>query len=322
MKLPITFHSDKKGYLDRECPNEICLYIFKIHMDDWKEKVSDEEVHCPMCGHVDSSDKWWTQQQLKDIERVATNWAMAYVQDELDKCFEELAMSTRSNRYVKITYKPGRRISFINNPLGQSLEWEREVQCPKCETRYSIIGSAFFCPCCGYNTIEESFEESLDSTAKMIESLPEMERFLSSSYGKDKARTICQSMLEGSLGDVVSAFQKFAEVKYCELSTKTVRTNDFQIVDKGSRLFLEATGSGYDVWLNDGELSYMNLMFQRRHVMEHNGGLVDSQYVQKSGDISYTLGQRLVVHKDDILRLVGIIKELATGLKSLKLANS
>lgn len=43
------------------CPNENCLYTFKINMQDWEEKVSDEEVHCPMCGHIDTSEKWWTQ---------------------------------------------------------------------------------------------------------------------------------------------------------------------------------------------------------------------------------------------------------------------
>lgn len=38
MEIPITIHSDEKGYFDRECPNENCLYTFKINMQDWKEK--------------------------------------------------------------------------------------------------------------------------------------------------------------------------------------------------------------------------------------------------------------------------------------------
>lgn len=50
MKIPVTLQSDRKGYFDRECPNENCLYTFKINMQDWEEKVSDEKVHCPMCG--------------------------------------------------------------------------------------------------------------------------------------------------------------------------------------------------------------------------------------------------------------------------------
>lgn len=56
MEIPVTLQSDRKGYFDRECPNENCLYTFKINMQDWEEKVSDEEVHCPMCGHIDTSE--------------------------------------------------------------------------------------------------------------------------------------------------------------------------------------------------------------------------------------------------------------------------
>lgn len=64
MEIPITISSDEKRYFDRECPNEKCLFNFKIKLQDWKEKVSDEEVHCPMCGHIDTADKWWTRNNL------------------------------------------------------------------------------------------------------------------------------------------------------------------------------------------------------------------------------------------------------------------
>lgn len=317
INIPITFRSDEKGYFDRECPNENCLFTFKIHMDDWKEKVSDEEVHCPMCGHIAPSDKWWTQQQLDGMNQIASNFVMSYVEDELDKSFKKLEHSTWGNSFVQITYKPGHRTTFINNPLGQSPEWEREIQCPKCATRYSVIGSAYFCPCCGYNGIEEAFDESLEVIIKMTESLPEMERFLAQSQGKDTANSMCRAMLEGSLGDVVSAFQKFAELRYRLVTSKNSRVNDFQIVEKGSQLFKQATGKGYDTWISEDEQSYMNLMFQRRHVIEHNAGFVDDQYIKKSEDVTYVVGQRLVIHVEDTQRLIRIIKKLSTGLKSL-----
>lgn len=317
MNIPITFHSDEKGYFDRECPNENCLFLFKINMDDWKEKVSDEEVHCPMCGHIDTSDRWWSQQQLDAMQEVASNWAMSYIQGELDKSFEKLERSTRGNKFVKIKFEPGRRTSFTNNPLGQSEEWEQDIQCPKCGTRYSVIGSAYFCPCCGFIVIEDIFDESLDNIGKMIFSLPEMEELLTETLGKDKAVSICRSMLEGSLGDVVSAFQKLAEVKYKMLSQKAVRANDFQIVDKGNALFLEATGKGYSTWITESEIDTMNVMFQRRHLLEHNVGIVDSKYLEKSNDDTYVLGQRLVINSSDTENLIEIIKKLGHGIKSL-----
>lgn len=319
INIPVTFNSDEKGYFDRECPNENCLYVFKIKMKDWKEKVSDEEVHCPMCGHVDTSDKWWTQAQLDAINKMAATLAMSYVQSELDKSFKDLERSTRVNKYLKIEYKPGHKITFINNPLGQSKEWEREIQCPNCQTRYSVIGSAYFCPCCGYNVIESVFDESLDTVTKMVESLPEMEELLEKTYGKDKAVSMCRSMLEGSFGDVVSAFQKYAERKFYSLSGKEARANDFQIIEKGSNLFEDATGKGYSTWLSDNEIKEINLRFQQRHLYEHSGGIVDEKYIQKSGDISYKVGQRLVIHNIDVVHFVKVIKKLADGLKKMQI---
>lgn len=106
--IPVTLRSDEKGYLDRECPNEDCLYTFKILMKDWDEKVSDK-MYCPLCGHIDSTDKWWTQDQLEKMKDIASSWAMDYIGKELDKVFGDFARSTRNNKFMRVTYKPGRR---------------------------------------------------------------------------------------------------------------------------------------------------------------------------------------------------------------------
>lgn len=317
MEIPITFQSDKKGYFDRECPNENCLYSFKINMNDLKEKVSDEEVHCPMCGHIDTSDKWWTQKQLEGMQDVAANYAMSLISEKLDEAFGELAKSTRRNKYVKLTYKPGRRISFENNPIGQCEEWETDIICEKCGTRYSVIGAAYFCPCCGYNSVSSVFDESLDSIEKMLKSIPDMREMLTSSYGRDKAETLCRGLIESSIGDAVSAFQKYAACNYDKISEKTSRVNDFQIIEKGSQLFKESTGKGYDEWLSELELKRLNLMFQRRHLIEHNKGMVDQKYIDKSGDQTYAVGQRIVVKQAEVYELVELIKKLGNGLLSL-----
>ena len=317
MEIPIKIVSDDKGYFDRECPNENCLYTFKINMQDWKEKVSDEEVHCPMCGHVDTSEKWWTKEQLDSMTQIASDYAMNMISDKLDEVFGGLARSTRRNKFVKITYKPGRRISFVNNPIGQSEEWETDIECDNCGTRYSVIGSAYFCPCCGNNSAVSIFDESLDSIEKMLESLTEMKELLTKSYGRDKAETMSRGLLESSLGDIVSAFQKYAECVYKKKSMAKVRVNDFQIVEKGSKLFLEATGKGYEEWLAKQELERMNLLFQRRHIIEHNAGIVDEKYIEKSLDTTYSIGQRIIVRKEDAIELLRIIKKLSIGLKSL-----
>ena len=236
---------------------------------------------------------------------------------ELDKAFGKLARSTRNNKFLKITYKPSKKITFQNNPIGQSEEWETDITCEKCGTRYSVIGSAYFCPCCGHNSAVSAFNESTDSIEKMLKSLPEMKQLLTESYGRDKAETMCRGLLESSLGDIVSSFQKFASCHYDKLTGEISRVNDFQIVEKGNQLFKDATGKGYEEWLSDKELHNMNMFFQRRHLIEHNNGMVDQKYVDKSGDNSYVIGQRLVIKENDAYALLAIIKKLAKGLMTL-----
>lgn len=318
MEIEIQLLADEKGYFDRECPNENCLFTFKINTEDWKEKVSDEEVHCPKCGFIAPADKWWTQTQLDAMQEIAISYATSYVQEELGKAFKDLERSTRNNKYVQIKYEPGQRISFVNNPIGASKEWEQDITCEKCGTRYSVIGSAFFCPCCGHNSAKDCYEESLDTIKKMIDSLPEMENMLTALHGKDKAVKMCRSMLESSIGDIVSSFQKFAAVVYTEQSGVEARVNDFQIIEKGSILFQKSCGKGYDNWLSAKEMDTLNRFFQQRHLIEHNNAIVDQIYIDKTNDVSYNVGQRLIVKDADVLRFLSIVQKLGKGFLSNK----
>lgn len=316
--MQITINSDEKGYYDRQCPNEKCEFIFKVFMEDWKDKVSEEHVCCPMCGHDAPSDQWYTHEQIKVINRIATSYADSYISNELDKIFGNVAHSTRNNKYFKITYKPGKKINFINNPIGQRPEWKLEITCEKCQTRYSVIGSTYFCPCCGHNAIERVFDESLDTIQKMIESINDIHATFEKSFSRDKAESMCRSMIEGTLGNIVSAFQKYAEDIYRQIEpTKKVRVNDFQIVEKGSKLFCDTVGKGYDSWLTEEEITEMNILFQQRHLIEHNSGLIDERYIQNSNDQSYRIGQRVIIKNSDALRLLKIVGKLTSGLRRL-----
>lgn len=317
VEIPMEILSDEKGYLDRQCPNENCLFEFKVNMQDWEDKVSDDEVHCPLCGQIASSDSWYTYEQLDAMQEIAADWARNYMLGEIDKMFGNLARSTRNNKYIKITYKKNRPVTFVNNPIGAKVEWNLDITCEKCGTRYSVIGSAYFCPCCGYNSASNVFDNSMNTITKMVQSLDEMKATLTDQFDMDTAEAMCRSMLENSFGQVVSAFQKFAQCKFKEVSGIEKRVNDFQMVDKGSQYFRNETGSGYEAFLSSDELIRMKLYFQRRHIIEHNTGIVDQKYIDNSGDNDYSVGQRIVVKTSEALDLITIIKKLSSGICAL-----
>ncbi len=319
IKIPMTFKSDEKNYLDRQCPNEQCEYVFKINMDDWKDKIIPQnEVHCPMCGHTADSEKWYTYEQLESIKENAQSYATNMVYEMLDKSLGKFAKSIKNNKYIKITYKPGKRVTYKNNPIGQREEWNLDITCEKCGTRYSVIGSAYFCPCCGHNSVERVFEDSIGRIEKIIESQDYIKEKLCEQFTIDEVDNMCRSMLESLLGDIVSAFQKFAKenlVKKITQNISNIRVNDFQIVEKGSNLYEKYLNRGYDKYLSQEELEQMNTLFQKRHILEHNQGIVDEKYIQNSKDMSYKIGQRVVVKKEDAKQLLCIIKKLTTELR-------
>lgn len=317
MEIPLEMISDDKGYIDRQCPNEECEYVFKVHLNDWKEKFSDEEIYCPMCGYVADSGQWWTYKQLDEGQEIAINYAQDYFLNKIDKTLKNMERETKNNSFVEFTYKTSKRNSFVNNPIGQREEWAIDIICIECNTRYSVIGNAYFCPCCKNISIEYTFEVSLESILKMIKSNDEIYILLEKKYGKDLAVTTCRAMIEGSIGDIISAFQKFAEVIFKKQSLKNVRVNDFQIIEKGSQLFKEHYGKGYDEWLTENEIEYLNLMFQRRHILEHNNGIIDERYLEKSKDMSYKVGQRVIIKENDVIKLLDFVKKLGKGLLTL-----
>jgi uncharacterized Zn finger protein (UPF0148 family) len=319
IKIPMTFKSDEKDYLDRQCPNEQCEYVFKININDWKDKIKPKnEVHCPMCGHTADSEQWYTYEQLDVIKENAQSYAANMIYEKLNQSFSKLARSTRNDKYIKITYKPSKRVTYKNNPIGQREEWNLDITCEKCGTRYSVIGSAYFCPCCGHNSVERVFEDSIERIEKMIESQDYIREKLCEQFTVDVADNMCRSMLESSLGDIVSAFQKFAKENLVQKTiqdTSKIRTNDFQIIEKGSNLYEQYLNRGYDKYLSQEELKQMNILFQKRHILEHNQGIVDKKYIQNSKDTSYEIGQRVVIKKDDTKQLLFLIKKLTAELK-------
>jgi hypothetical protein len=50
--------------------------------------------------------------------------------------------------------------------------------------------------------------------------------------------------------------------------------------------------------------------FQQRHILQHKDGIIDSEYISKSGDNRYIVGQRVVIKESDVTTYAVIIKKL------------
>ena len=125
-------------------------------------------------------------------------------------------------------------------------------------------------------------------------------------------------VLEDQFSRLLGAFERVSEALLDQIQnapSQPRRGNVFQRVDDGSALWQAATGQGYDAHLNADEQRELRRRFQQRHVLVHKQGIVDQPYIDRSGDSSYSEGQRLVIREHDVLELVDVVKKLVGGLR-------
>ncbi|MBK8170725.1 MAG: hypothetical protein IPK60_10350 [Sandaracinaceae bacterium] len=317
-QVAVPIRADERGYLDRECPAEACKFIFKVLIEDWTTRLKNASAHCPRCGHTAPDDHWWTTDQLKRARAEVGKVVRARIGNALQE--DARAFNTTAPRsLISISMNvSGRKHSTTAAlPVEAVNVLEQTLVCEKCGAGFAVLGSAFFCPCCGHNSVERMFDGALAKVRAKIDGLEVVRGALAATLGADEADTFCASTVENGLQDCVVAFQHLAERLYVSpAGAKPPRRNVFQSLDEGSELWRSAVGKGYDDWLSAKEYRRLDVLFQRRHLLAHREGLVDDKYVKNSGDVTYRPGQRIVVLPADVTEMVGLVEKLGTAIRA------
>ncbi|NOY93998.1 MAG: hypothetical protein GXP55_22680 [Deltaproteobacteria bacterium] len=314
--LSIPIEADERGYLDKECPGTNCGYEFKVLEQDWIDLLRDEEVFCPMCGHAAPADRWWTTEQIEKGRELV----IGHVESRFDKAMRQDAdtfnRQQRRGGLLRVSLNvSGTERQAVMVALRAADILDQCITCPICEARYAILGPAFFCPCCGHNSVERMFISALENVRAKAGQLDTIRQAISLAANRDTAESLCRSILESGIGDCVVAFQHFANTCYARLPEVTdPPLNVFQRLEQGGDLWRSAVGKSYDDWLSAAELSLLKVLFQRRHLLAHRDGIIDDKYIRKTGDLTYKIGQRLVVVTDDVVRMADLTEKLGGSL--------
>lgn len=191
-----------------------------------------------------------------------------------------------------------------------------DITCEKCACRFAVIGSAYFCPSCGHNSVDRVFDDSLRKIRAKKDNIELIRNTITDIGSKDEAELTCRSIIESCLLDGVTAFQKCCEGVY-GLTNPAVAApmNAFQRLSQGSDLWKARVGLAYSDILTEAELVRLKLLFQKRHLLTHNDGIVDQRYSSESNDTSYKVGQRIAVTHADVDDMVAGISKLVTEIR-------
>jgi len=307
----IPLNLDTDGYFDRECPNQECHFQFKVHGEDWKNIFKVEKVFCPMCRQEAESENWWTKQQKNEGKNQAIRQITGFLSKAVIEDAKDFNSRQSSNSFISIHVSvSGAKPLHYVLPIPAIQEMLLKIKCKECSSRYAVIGSAFFCPSCGHNSAEETFDNSINKIEIKLKNLDKIRETIDG-MSRDEAEIICRSLIESSLNECVVAFQRFCEVTYSKLNpTEKIKFNAFQKLDVGGVYWKNLYGETYDDWLTQDEFKKLNELFQKRHLLSHTEGIVDQKYVDKSTDNTYIVGQRIVVKENDIIILKDLIKKI------------
>lgn len=310
MSVPIG--SDKEGYIDRECPAQECLFLFKVNGDDWTNIVHDEEVFCPSCRHAAPASSWFTTAQVD----AAKQYAVGAITNGINKAMRADAAASKRrqtrNSFLSITLeaKGGRDAVLI--PIAAAEPMRLRTACEDCGCRYSYIGAAYFCPACGANSATHTFSETL----KTIRTAARVCETLRGTLDLDEAEVMIRSLLEKSMQDTVTSFQRLSERLYERRTGKIARRNVFQNLEAGSVIWESELGENFSQMIGPAALAQLRVYFQQRHLLAHQQGIVDQDYITRSGDKTYDFGQRLVIRNDAVLEFAGLVEKLGDQLTS------
>lgn len=319
-EMPIL--ADNDGYVDKECPNINCLKKFKVFAEDWNNINEINNTYCPFCGYKSAYNTWFTTEQITQAQEQAKQKMYSDISNAFSKGIKSANRKLNRNfnrkSFIKmnLSYKSNDH-NFINLPAIALEEMQQKITCDTCGFRYAVIGSAFFCPRCGKNSAVQTFNNTIDKVKGNIKNIPTIYKTLLS-IDKDEATRACDSLRINSLFDLVVAFQRLCECIYKEaMPNVKIRKNVFQRLDDGSKLFKEALGKEYNDLISDSEYKLLIKCFQKRHCFQHNEGIVDEDYLKKSGDLTYNLGQHLNITETEVIKYLTIVEKLGNGIIQL-----
>ena len=279
--IPVFIASDVEGYFGHLCRHGCGRY--------WRSDRTP--AVCPYCGARGDDSSFISDAQLLYVEH--------YIRT-LSEALDEPA----GNRKIVIDMDAVLD-SFPYASLPAFYQAEKSQQCrftcTTCGGRSDILGRFGYCSSCG--------------TRNNLQLLrAEIERI------KNAASTS-----EGAVRDLVAAFESCGRDYVAQLCnripmTRTRKRRAERIRFHSAQRTADELADGFAIEILAGlkptDIAFAEMMFARRHVYEHRGGVADEKYLRAAGDTSVRVGQALREDADKVRKLSKLLLRMAELLDS------
>jgi len=280
--------SDREGYFGRACPK--CKSYFRTNS-------AGEIMLCPYCAYRERNAAFTTKNQLEFINKVRESYLAAFDKKEsvtidLDRIANEL---------------PSNRPAWAYSEESQ----QNRFECPKCKTRFDILGEYAGCPTCGKRNSFQVFERSIADVEQRLNKADAELKDRQEREVEWERLSRCISDFEAMARDIQRQLQLLPATPKRK---KEIKGMSFQNILKANNDLLNWFGFEMLFRFSDDDKTFLNRMFNRRHVLTHNGGRVDQEYLDNTEDTKVRLNQKIAVRSKDIRRLIPLLRSVAQNI--------
>lgn len=298
-RFSIELPSDNLGYVGRTCPNLVCSRYFKIVFGTGLSGIT--QCICPYCGHRAEQSDFHTPEQIEYGKSVVFRKMTEAVRRDFKALEFDIKPRGMFGIGMSMKLQPARPV-----PLRHYLERDLEthVTCINCTLRYAVYGVFAFCPDCGQHNSFQMLVQNIEIVNKMLD------------WAAKLANELRGKQIENALEDCVSSFDGFGRELcrvHCSKSSDPVRSAKlrFQNLVGARKALLDLFGVDIAASVNADEWVAAARAFQKRHLIAHRMGVIDSEYVQRSGDRHAVVGRKVHVSEAEVRQLCEIIVKLA-----------
>jgi hypothetical protein len=192
------------------------------------------------------------------------------------------------------------------------------VKCSACGNRHAVFSASSSCPICGPRPAAETVLEALTAAREALA--------MEDRLGEDERETlraagVFERFAVDAIESTVSLFQMFAREQFTRrvpgAATHTAgKGNIFQRLDDTAELFAEYAGIDIVELAGAERWERLKRSFARRHVLTHNGGIVDQRLLDRVPDSDPQLGQRLVIRRADAAQALDDVEAVVRAVSA------
>jgi len=290
MEIKLSMPTDNKGLTGRECP--VCKKYFKIKFGTGLK--GPVPCHCPYCNYIAPHDQFWTEEQINYVKSVALN----YVSNELLKTFKKSEVKAKPNQLISFEIKVKGKPTPIAYYSERDLE--QNVLCKNCTLEYAIYGKFGYCPDCGIHNSHEIFITNIELFKKL----------LTLSQNSDPA--VSKLIIEDALENSISTFDGFCRGAL-KIKDSTLNIS-FQNIDNARKSLIKKYNFNIAQGINKTDWEKIIFAFQKRHLLAHNLGKIDQEYINKTNSGQGLLGKPVSISREEVIKITDLLKKMAENL--------